>query len=263
MEFKQLNEIVTSAGKIALDYFGKVDVSYKEDRSVVTQADLEVEKFLHEKLTRAIPGSGFVGEEGTSDKADKSDYLWLVDPIDGTSSYIYRLPIWGVSVALFKSGQPYMASLYFPVINEHYWADEKTAYLNGQKLKSLQANREIRSESYICIPSKRYYRCRMEIQFKARSFGSSCYHVCQAARDSAYATIMGDYKIWDLAGGAVIGARTGALLFDLQGRQVDPGSLINSPEKMPTLVITHPDRVSNMLDRIQIRQADVKKAGRV
>jgi myo-inositol-1(or 4)-monophosphatase len=263
MEVKQLNEIVTSAGKIALDYFGKVDVSYKEDRSVVTQADLEVEKFLYDKLTRLIPGSGFVGEEGTLEKANESDYLWLVDPIDGTSSYIYRLPIWGVSVALFKSGQPCMASLYFPVINEHYWADENSASLNGEPLKPLEANREVRSESFICIPSKRYYRCQMEIQFKARSFGSSCYHVCQATRDSAYATIMGDYKIWDLAGGAVIGARTGSLLFDMEGNEVSPGSLIASSERMPTLVITHPDRVSNLLDRIQVRQVDVKKTGQL
>ena len=252
---EKINAIVQQAGKIALDYFGRVEIDYKQDNSVVTEADLSVEKFLREKLTELIPSSGFLGEESETDPENlKREFLWIVDPIDGTSSYCNRLPIWGVSVALFQNFQPYMASLFFPYVNEMFWADGRgAAYENNLLMNPIKGNLEIRPDSFICIPSKIYYRCMMKVHVKARSFGSTCYHILQAARDSAYATLIGDYRIWDLAGAITLSQITGARVFNLKGEIVPTETYFNLGLDAEPLILAHPDRVQKVLDKIEIK----------
>ena len=251
---EKINEIVKQAGRIALDYFGRVDVKYKEDSSVVTEADLKVENFLREKLTELIPSSGFLGEESVSDPdIFNKEFLWIVDPIDGTSSYCNNLPIWGVSVALFKDSKPYMAALYFPYIGDMFWVDDKgVAYERGRVMIPIKPDQEIRPDSFICIPSKIYYRCMMKVNIKARSFGATCYHILQAARDSAYATLIGDYKIWDLAAAVTVSEITGARIFNLAGEIVPLETYFNLGSDAEPLLLAHPDRVRKVLDKIVI-----------
>jgi len=251
----KINQIVRQAGNIATDYFGRVKIDYKADNSVVTEADLAVEKYLREKLTELIPDSGFLGEESEAEAENlDKEFLWIVDPIDGTSSYCNKLPIWGVSVALFRDQHPYLTSIYFPYVNNTFWVDDKgNAFENGSKLAVLKSGEKLRPESFVCIPSKIYYRCMMNVRIKARSFGSTCYHVLQAARDSAFATLIGDYKIWDLAGAVTVSEKTGAQIFNLKGEIVPIKTYLNPGRDAELLILTHPDRIAQVLGKIEIK----------
>ena len=254
---EEINKIVHEAGKIALDYFGRVKISYKADRSVVTEADLKVEEFLHTELTRLIPSSGFLGEESTAGEYDSdSEYLWIVDPIDGSSSYCNKLPVWGISVALYKNHQPYLASVYFPLVKDFFWNDEnnKTS-LNDNELRVLSNGKEISPESFVCIPSNLYKQCHLRVLVKSRSFGSSCYHVLLVARDAAYATILCSLGVWDIAASAAIAELNGARLFDIKGQIVSLPDIVKTGHIPEPLIVTHPDRIESILLKIENKKS--------
>jgi myo-inositol-1(or 4)-monophosphatase len=250
---EDINKLVLQAGKIALDYFGRVKVSFKPDRSVVTEADLKVEQFLHSELTKLIPSSDFLGEEGTSGSQDyNSEYLWIVDPIDGSSSYCNGLPVWGVSVALYKNHKPYLASVYFPLVNDLFWNDESNkTFQNNKELRALSTNMEMGPESFVCIPSNLCNNCNLRICMKARSFGSSCYHILQVARNAAFATILCKLGVWDIAASAAIAVINGAQLYDLKGNPYSLPEIIQSGQIPEPLIVTHPDRLASVLKNIE------------
>nr|HPM77062.1 inositol monophosphatase family protein [bacterium] len=77
-----LEEVVRAAGRLALSFRHKLEVHRKPDGTVVTQADVAVEKFLHENLGALAPDAGFLGEENTSTNLQGQQQLWVVDPID-------------------------------------------------------------------------------------------------------------------------------------------------------------------------------------
>ncbi len=250
----QINKHVLDAGKIALNHFGRVNVDFKEDNSVVTEADLEVERYLSKNLTDLIPGSAFLGEEGVSGGPDdKAEYLWIVDPIDGTSGYSKGLPVWGVSVALVKNNDPFLASLYFPQINSHYWCDDNgVAYYNGSVLGPIQDGTRPDPESFICLPSNIANDCGVSVRLKSRSFGSTCYHILQVARDSAYATILCGLGLWDLAGSQTIAELAGAGMFDMNCNRIGLDQVFRDREIPEPLIVCHPDRLQNVKNLIRI-----------
>jgi myo-inositol-1(or 4)-monophosphatase len=248
----ELNQTVRKAAAIALDYFGRVTINYKSDNSVVTEADLRVEEFLYGELSRLIPSSDFLGEEGTQGEiSDHSGYLWIVDPIDGSSGYSQGLPIWGISVALVKDYKPVMASVYFPKVDSLFWLGEDgRGFLNDMNLSCLSPEKQIRSESFICVPSNLYRSCGIAVAMKSRSFGSSCYHILQVARDAAYAAILCNFHIWDLAASQTVAQSAGAEMFDLNGRSYTLTELIKTGEIPEPLIITHSDRFAKVKQRL-------------
>ncbi len=106
------------AGRFAMAYFQTgVAVDWKEDASPVTLADRGTEKLLRELIERRFPRHAVLGEEmGQPDK--DSDHLWIVDPIDGTQSFISGVPLWGVLVGLEISGEMVVGVANFPALSE-------------------------------------------------------------------------------------------------------------------------------------------------
>jgi myo-inositol-1(or 4)-monophosphatase len=252
MKIEDINSLVRAAGKIALDYFGKVTIDYKADHTVVTEADLAVENFLNDSLRELIPGSAFLGEEGVAKNSDQdSEYLWIVDPIDGTSSYSKGLPVWGISVALYKNYMPYLASVYFPLVESHFWSNsDNKAFLNGKELMEISKNMEVQPNSFVCVPSNLYRDCAIHVKMKSRSFGSSCFHILQVARDAAFATILCNLGIWDLAAAEAIAEITGAKMFDINGKVISLSEIVKTGTIPEPLIVTHPDRLPQLLARI-------------
>ena len=252
MQIEDLNGLVKDAGKIALDYFGRATIGYKEDNSIITEADLAIEKFLYRELTQLVPGSQFLGEEGAGKPVSGNpEFLWIVDPIDGTSSYSKGLPVWGISAGLYRNYRPYLASVYFPYVDQHFYHNsDNRAYLNGESLNGLSEKQELRSESFVCVPSELFNSCGLQLKMKSRSFGSTCYHILQVARDAAYAALLCSYKVWDLAAAEAIAEMTGARMFDLEGKKLNLSAIVKSNDIPEPVVVTHPDRLKKVLDRI-------------
>ena len=122
-----LAEILRDAGEIVRRAMASpIEVAQKADGSPVTATDRAVDTFLRDALTRIVPGSGWLSEETVDDtsRLDR-EYVWVVDPIDGTKQFIRRIPEIAISVALVHRGRPVAAAVLNPA------ADEEGLWLQG------------------------------------------------------------------------------------------------------------------------------------
>ena len=125
---------VREAGALALSMFGTPLKNWtKGASSPVCEADIAVDKLLHERLSAAEPGAAWLSEESVDDPARlAARFVWIVDPIDGTRAYIAGLAEWAVSAALVDNGRPVIACLFAPVSGEFFAAvDGGGATCNG------------------------------------------------------------------------------------------------------------------------------------
>ena len=134
-----------TAGDISRAYYnGNFEVRTKADLTPVTQADVECEQAIREILLRAFPEHGFYGEETGRTQQD-ADYLWLVDPIDGTKGFVRQYPFFSTQIALMHRGEIIVGVSHGTMMNELAWAERGTgAWLNGEPL----------SVSEICDPDR-------------------------------------------------------------------------------------------------------------
>ncbi len=135
-ELKFAIETITKAGEIALKYFGSnVTIDLKENDSPVTKADLESEELIRTRLQKEYPNHGMIGEEFGDTNSD-SEYVWLIDPIDGTKSFIHGVPLFGMLLGLQKNGIPILGVAHFPALNQTAYAEiGGGAFLNGSPAK--------------------------------------------------------------------------------------------------------------------------------
>jgi fructose-1,6-bisphosphatase/inositol monophosphatase family enzyme len=120
-------------GKIALRHYGNVPSERKADRSFVTRADREVEDFLRREATRRAPGLDVLGEESATPEST-AEHLLVVDPIDGTGSFVDEVPTWSISVGLCRNGEPIRGVVHLPAVGETYAADENGLDWNGSRV---------------------------------------------------------------------------------------------------------------------------------
>lgn len=126
------------AGKILLEGFGtSFKISEKEGKNnLVTEYDNRSEEFIIHTLKQKFPEFSFLAEEsGSTNNIFGGDYLWVVDPLDGTVNYAHNLPIFSVSIALIKNKEILCGVIYNPILDEVFVAEKnKGAYLNGHRL---------------------------------------------------------------------------------------------------------------------------------
>src|SRR3990167_2758131 len=122
------------AGDLALKYFKtQPKVSYKADKSPVTRADIEAEKLIRKILSKNFPDHGIIGEE-LPPVNPGAKYQWVIDPIDGTKSFVRRLPFWSTLLALLQNGEPIIGISYSPCDNEMFTAEkDKGTFLNCKR----------------------------------------------------------------------------------------------------------------------------------
>jgi histidinol-phosphatase len=115
-------EAAAKAGRLALDYFQtRVDVEWKQDHSPVTAADREAEQLLRTTLLGRFPQDGFLGEE-SGDTPGTSGYRWIIDPVDGTRSFVRGVPLWATLVGLEYRGEPIAGVVEVPALRDNYRA---------------------------------------------------------------------------------------------------------------------------------------------
>ena len=129
---EQVIDIVRKASKLMTD---DIIIEQKgNDSNYVTSADVNVQHYLEEHLPQLLPGSTFLGEE-EDEQVVESEYIWVVDPIDGTSNFIRGLGASAISVGFFKDRKPYLGVIYEPYKDEMYHAERgKGAFLNGKPI---------------------------------------------------------------------------------------------------------------------------------
>ncbi len=135
-ELEVARQAVEHAGRLTLEYFRTaLAVEHKADASPVTIADRRAEQQLRERLAAAFPDDGFLGEE-FGEQAGSSGRRWILDPIDGTQSFIRGVPLYGVLVGLEHGGRCVVGVAGFPALGETYWAARgQGAFCDGRPIQ--------------------------------------------------------------------------------------------------------------------------------
>jgi myo-inositol-1(or 4)-monophosphatase len=128
-------EAAHNAGELILKCFRKPQkIEWKGPADIVTQADRDAEEAIVRTIRQAFPDHGFLAEEGHSE-SQRADYLWVIDPLDGTRNYAAGIPFFCTSIALVLRGQPVLGVIYDPLHRETFSAERgKGTYLNGEKV---------------------------------------------------------------------------------------------------------------------------------
>ena len=150
------NHLADLSEGIAKKYF-RIDNGEiaKDDDSPVTKADREIEKIIREKIAEKFPSHGIIGEEYGIKKAD-SDFTWILDPIDGTSSFIIGRALFGTLIALTYKGKSILGIMNQPIVGERWiGVDGQGSWFNGKKNKTRNCT-EI-SDAVMCASSSHHF----------------------------------------------------------------------------------------------------------
>lgn len=230
---EQLTQIVREAGAMILSAKDAAQTVTEKTgyRDLVTKYDTLVERFLREKLLALLPEAGFLGEE-SANAQNWADYEWLfiVDPIDGTTNFVQGFANSCVSVGLLHNGQVEYGLVYNPYADELYRAKRgEGAYLNGRRLSC--ADRPL-SHSLLIFGSALYYPDEQRLTlalFNAvyplvqdvRRFGSAALDLCYIAAGRAGVFFEARLCPWDYAAGSLIASEAGAVVSALNGSPLD------------------------------------------
>ena len=171
--FPILGELSLKAGAIIRRHYNApVEFERKEDDSPVTKADREVELFLRDALEKRFPDHSILGEE-FGETRKPGAYRWILDPIDGTKSFVLRTPLFGVMIALERDGAPVLGSIYFPIQEQHLIGSAETGtFFNGERCRVSQTSRL--SEATVLLTNPR--------TLMASAGNDGIVRVCQQAR---------------------------------------------------------------------------------
>lgn len=116
-------DIVRQSGGIVREHWSRPrEVRHKGRIDLVTQTDTAVEAFLKERLARLLPGAGFLAEESSRADAQPDGLCWIIDPVDGTTNFVHRIPQVGTSVALWNGDHVELGVVNVPMLNECFTA---------------------------------------------------------------------------------------------------------------------------------------------
>ena len=258
MESFELDEVIQlarQAGEVALRYFGGSGARRKPDKTYVTKADREVERLVRRRLTEITPGFAVLGEEdGLTGDSSEGAPCWVVDPLDGTSSFVSGLPCWSFSLGLVEGDKARFGLVYLPAIDEMYYTElDGSVLFNGEPYETQQPA-VLDSEAVLYVPSD-FHRC-YQITFpgKLRSLGSAAYHGLMTARPLTAGVLQGRIYLWDAAAILAINAAWGMRIGTLSGKEVTPSQWNLNQKIDEPLLFAQPqnfEKIAAMIKRIQ------------
>ncbi len=147
-------ELAQLSGDFIRPYFRSdhLSIELKQDRTIVTEADRGAEKLMREAIERRFPEHGILGEEYGPKNAD-AEYVWVLDPIDGTVSFAHGVPLFGTLIALSRRGQPVLGVIHQPILGELLIGDGTTTTLNGRPVHT-RAIENLEEATVLCTDLK-------------------------------------------------------------------------------------------------------------
>jgi histidinol-phosphatase len=230
----------------------ELEIRTKQDRSFVTDVDLEVERRIRDSIHRLWPEHSIVGEEHGS-TAGSGEYRWTVDPIDGTMSLRHGIPLYGTILALHHGDEPLIGIIQLPALRRCFWAGRGLgAFRNGKPIRIRDVPADLIGSEVIALGDRlQFVRAGMGATFESvmrehpwsRTY-TDCFGHVLAADGSVGAMIDPDLKIWDVAA-------TGILLTEAGGSFVRLKS--DSPDRW-NVVFGKPTVVEWLLDRFELER---------
>ena len=221
-----------SAGKVIMEIYNNnsAEVTIKEDDSPVTQADIAADKLITDILRQNYPDYAFLTEESSDDKSRLSnDFVWVVDPIDGTKDFIKRTGEFTINIALVYKRRPVVGVVAIPAKNEMYFASEGNGafYQSNDRLEKIHANNDdndliaFRSRFHYGDTERNYYESHDDLVKEVVTVGSSI-KACHIAHGLAhvYAKLTNGTKEWDIAASDIIVKEAGGIFAKPNGTQI-------------------------------------------
>lgn len=253
MNTKEVTEWIVNAGEIAKEYFRKgVNWHLKTDDTFVSDADKAVEDYLVEKIQNQYSDHRIIAEEGS--RFDGEEFTWAIDPIDGTSAFIWGVPTWCISVGLLKNKNPFWGAVYFPLLQEIYTVEDGKALRNSS---IIHVSDEITSNSLLCVSPRVLHQYNIDFPGNVCSFASGIMHNCLVARGVAVAAITLKPNLWDLAGVLPILNAAGADVRYVSGKKLDLSELIDAAASEP-LVAGRARQVDYVIQNVLLEKEEPK-----
>lgn len=226
----QVLPLVREVGDYMKTHFRKVkpeDVETKSLNSLVSIVDKTAEKMLVDGLSKILPQSGFLTEEDTINDTEK-EYVWIIDPLDGTTNYLYGLPIFSISVALQKGDEIVIGIVKEVITDETFTAIKgQGAYANGEKISV--SNTDLASSVIATgfpyttdFPIQEHFNIIKHWLMNARGvrrYGSAAIDLVWVAAGRFGAYYESHLNPWDVAAGGLIVQEAGGKVVDFNGGQ--------------------------------------------
>jgi myo-inositol-1(or 4)-monophosphatase len=200
----------------------------------VTAADRAAESAMRALISRNFPTHGVVGEEFNDERID-AEYVWVLDPIDGTKSFISGMPAWGTLIGLTRLGDPVYGMMHQPFIRERFFGDGKSARYRGpggERLLATRACAELRdavlftTSPLLMNAADRAAFARVEGAVKLSRYGGDCYAYCMVAAGNIDVVIETEIKPHDIAALIPIITGAGGIVTTWEGERAEKGGRI-------------------------------------
>ena len=222
-----LNAVKISGEMIKKEYakFDRLDIKLKPHRQILTKADLMSQEIIIKEIKKYFPAHGIVSEEKDNEKI-YSEYIWYLDPIDGTTNFSMHNPLWSISLALAKNNELIFGLIYAPMLEEIYIAQAGLgSELNGKKISVSKINQGKVLNTF-CHGGKdadikkasAYWRRQKLNDLDCRQMGSAAIELAYVASGRVESFLSPGTHDWDVAAGVLLVREAGGKVTDFNGR---------------------------------------------
>jgi myo-inositol-1(or 4)-monophosphatase len=219
-----------AAGEVLRDSFGqRLDVEYKGEAELLTEADKKAEQKIKEVLQEAFPTYGMLTEE-SGELEGEGDARWIVDPLDGTTNYVHGVPFFSTSIALERDGEVVVGVVHDPAAEETYAAERgRGATLNGEPIGVSDTDEQGRALLGTSYPDD-WEEIPMGIELferftnlarGMRRLGSGALDLCYVAVGRLDGCYEQGFSAWDVAAGILILEEAGGEVTNYRGGELD------------------------------------------
>jgi len=233
-----IEKLATAAGETILPFFrSSLGIENKKtgrDFDPVTEADRAAEAVMRRLISSSFPQHGIIGEEFGNERAD-AEYVWVIDPIYGTKSFIGGFPVWGTLIALMHNGRPAFGMMHQPFIRERFTGDNGAARYRGpageRKLNVRRCAQLSEATLYTTTPlmfndAQRAVFTSIEEKVKLSRYGGDCYSYCMLASGHLDLVVETELKPYDIAALIPIVTGAGGVVTNWEGKPAQAGGRI-------------------------------------
>ena len=206
-----VDELATVSGKAIMPFFrtGMVPADKSRGEAAfdpVTEADKASEAVMRQLIKRTFPSHGIIGEEYGEERTD-AEFVWVLDPIDGTRAFISGLPLWGTLIGLTRMGEPCYGMMHQPFTGERFFGDGGAAHwrgTGGERLLRTRACDDLASATLSTTSPRLFAGAdleafeRVEREVRLTRFGCDCYAYCMVAAGQMDVVIETGLKPYDI-----------------------------------------------------------------
>jgi histidinol-phosphatase len=232
-----IDQLATVSGDTILPFFRTslgIDNKMSLGFDPVTEADRAAEVAMRRLIKTTFPQHGIVGEEFGDENPD-AEYVWVLDPIDGTKSFISGLPLWGTLIALTHNGAPAFGMMHQPYLRERFFGDGGAALFRGpssQRHLAVRRCASLADATLFATTPQMFHGAdraafdRVESEVRLSRYGGDCYAYCMLASGHVDLVIEAGLKSYDIAALVPIIAGAGGVVTTWEGEPAHNGGRV-------------------------------------